>query len=134
MTAYAGSALSVQWISTGGTTVLTGDFRTFTYTPTTDFIDATAGSDTFRQRIPSFSDATAKFTAVQQAGGTALVNALAEKTYGTVIVGPEGTVTGKQKMSFAAYSGGVQYSIPFDDIVEITITFQQDGARTDGNF
>ena len=42
---YAGSAMYLAWIHPGGTTTLQTEFRNFSWQPTLNFIDATAGAD-----------------------------------------------------------------------------------------
>lgn len=132
MGAYSGTALYVAWVSAGGTTVLTGDHRTFTYTPSVDMIDATAGGDTSKVYIPNLKDGQCSVSLVAQAAGTAIQNALVEGTSGTLLVGPEGTVSTKQKMTIPAISMGVKWNVPYNDVVELTCDFQQAAARTDG--
>ncbi len=134
MTAYAGSSLYTQWIHPGGTTVLSGDFRTFTLTPTINLYDETAGADSHAQYIPGLKNATCSFSCVQQASGTALYTACTEGTQGTLIVGPEGTATGKQKITIPAISMGVTWNQPYNELVTIDIPFQESGARLDGAY
>lgn len=134
MTAYAGSTLYATWVTTGGTTVLSGDFRTFTLTPTINLYDETAGSDSHAQYIPGLKNATCSFDCVQQATGTALYTACIEGAQGTLIVGPEGTASGKQKITIPAISMGVTWTQPYNELVTINIQFQESGARLDGAY
>ena len=134
MAAYAGSALYVSWVYSGGTVALTGDFRQFTYTPSVDLYEATAGADAAKTYLPGVKDGQATFTAVMQAAGTAISNALLEGTEGTLTVAPEGTASGKQKMTLPAIALGATYSIPYNDVVELSANFQQNGVRTDTVF
>lgn len=131
MPSYAGSSLYLEWIHSGGTTLLNTDYRTFTYTPTIDFYDGTAGADTARERISGLKDGSMSFAGVQQAAGTAIITALAEGVSGTLRWSPEGTATGKGKYTAPAISLGVKWNIPYNDIVEISADWQQNGARTD---
>ena len=132
MAAYAGSSLSVQWIHSGGTVTLEGDFRQFSITPSVDLYDQTAGSDAYKTRIVGVKDSQASFSAVMQSGGTALTNALASGTDGTLIAGPEGTASGKQKITLPAIAMGVKYTIPYNNVVEMTCDWQGNGTRQDG--
>jgi hypothetical protein len=131
MSAYSGSALVVQWVYSGGTVALNGDFRTFSYSPSVELIDQTAGSDAYRTRLTSIKDGNASINAIMQASGTAISNALSEGTEGTLNVGPEGTVAGKQKMIIPAIAMGASFSISYNDVVELSCDFTQNGARTD---
>lgn len=132
MPAYVGKDLVVQWATTGGTTTVTGDFRSFSYTPSVDLVDQTAGPDTQKTYLPNLKDGQCSLAAVMQASGTALSVALAEGTQGTLFVGPEGTASTKQKLTIPAISMGAKFNIPYADIVELSCDFQQNGARTDG--
>lgn len=126
MSAFAGSAMYLGWVYSGGTVQLETDFRTFSWTPTLNFIDATAGADTYEELLASYGTGVEiPVTMVLQADGTALLTALTRQTAGTLVYGPEGTATGKVKYSIPATSSGPQFSQPFDDIVEITANFRQ---------
>ncbi len=135
MPAFAGSAMYLAWVYPGGTVTLQGDFRTFSWSPSLNWIDATAGADTFEELLPSFgTGADITCTMVMQAGGTALLAALDRQTAGTLIYGPEGTATGKVKYTIPATSAGPQFSQPYNDVVELTASFRQTGAETRSTF
>lgn len=134
MPAYMGSSLYVAWIYSGGTVALAGDFRTCTYTPSVNLVQETAGADAAASYLAGAKDGAISMTIVQQASGTALFTALAEGTSGTVIIAPEGTASGKQKMTIPAISQGCPWSQPYDNIVELSPAWQQNGARTDGAY
>ena len=134
--AFAGSSLVAQWVQAAATTVITGDHKTFTYTPSINFIDKTAGADGQKSYIPGVKDGTWTFNAVLQAGtdsgGTSTFSALDEGNIGTLVVMPEGTATGKTKYSYPSLSQGAALSIPYDNVVEVTVNGQQNGARVLG--
>jgi len=135
MSAFAGSALSLQWVHPGGTATLQTDFRSFTWTPTLNFIDATAGADTYEELLGSYGTGVEIPVAmVLQADGTALLTALDRNTAGSLIYGPEGTASGKVKYTIPATSSGPQFSQPFDDIVEITANFRQTAVEARAAF
>lgn len=128
---FSGSALYAEWVYSGGTVALQGNFRTFTYNPAMDFIDSTAGSDSFRERLDSVKDGNASWTSVMEDTETSLQTALLEGTRGTLNVGPAGTASGKPKLVLPMISGGLNYNIPYNDVVELTVNWQHSGARTD---
>lgn len=134
MPSYEGKNLNVQWIHSAGTAVLSGDFRKFDYTPSVEMVDETAGSDTNKQYLVGVKDGKASFSALMQAAGSALTNALVEGAVGTIIWSPEGTASTNEKHTMPAISGGVVWSIPYRGVVEISVDFQQNGARTDGSW
>jgi len=96
-----------------------------------ELIDQTAGSDANRTRLVSIKDGNASLSAIMQASGTAITNALVEGTEGTLNVGPEGTASGKQKLIIPAIAMGANFSINYNDVVELSCDFTQNGARTD---
>ena len=135
MSTYAGSSLVVSWIQAAATTVLTGDHKSLTYTPSINFYDATAGADTHKSYIPGVKDGSATFNANFQsgtvAGGTVTFAVLAEGTPGTLQWQPEGTASTKPKYVIPALAQGPQFSYPYDNVVEVTVNFQQNGARVE---
>ena len=135
MSAYAGSSLVVTWIQAAATTVLTGDHRSFTYTPSIQFYDETAGADGNKKYLAGVKDGNATFNAVMQSGtgsgGTATFSTLAEGNLGTIRWQPEGTSSPNPKYEMAALSQGAQFSYPYDNVTEVTVNFQQTGARTE---
>jgi hypothetical protein len=130
MASYAGSALVIQWINPAGTTTLSGAFRSFSTSPTVDLYEASAGADTHKTYLPGIKDQTIQVTLVQQTGGSVLLTSLREGTQGTLIVGPEGTVATKVKETYPAIAMGPSLSQPYNNVPELSITFQQNGAPT----
>jgi len=130
----AGPTMVLSWIWSGGTTSLAGDYRTCSWNPSVDYVDTSAGSDTHKGRLTALKDATASVTLVAQTAGTAINAALAPGVAGTLIIGPEGTTTGKRKISFPCYSDGATYEHPYADIVAISAGFTGNGAHTDSTY
>lgn len=136
MTAYIGSALDIKWLYAAGTTSLNGDFRTFSYNPSVDLKDQTAGNDANKTYLPGLKDGRAAMTALLQAGtaagGTAMLAVLGEGYSGTLIWSPEGTAATKPKYTIPAICMGAAMTVPYDETIEISCDFQQNGARTEG--
>jgi hypothetical protein len=128
MPSYAGSALFMHWINPAGTVVLSGAFRSFSTSPGVDLYEASAGADTHKTYLPGIKDQTIQVTLVQQAGGSVLLTALREGVQGTLVVGPEGTVATKVKETYPAISMGPTLSQPYNNVPELSVTFQQNGA------
>ena len=127
MPEFSGSALYGTWVYSGGTVVLSGNQRTCTISPTVDYIDTTAGSDARKTRLASLKDITASWSMLYQVGGTALEDALAEGTQGTLNVYPEGTATGKRQHIIGAFSNGPKVDHPYADVVIMTVDFTGNG-------
>jgi len=131
MAEYAGSAATITWISSVGTTTLSGDFRKLTITPKISVIDSTAGADTVAHKIKGITDWTASIDLLAQDGagtptGTTVTAALAAGKSGTLTIIPNGTVAGTTTMT--AFSGGAVWNIPYNGVVELSCTFEGDGG------
>lgn len=141
MAGFAGSILYVAWVHPSGTLTLANGtatsnvkFRSFNMNESQEFIDSTGGADSYRQRIPSFGDTSASFSGIYQSGGSAAITPLAKATSGTLLVGVEGTAVGKPKKTIPAYSMGVSWSVPYNDIVDFSVSWQGNGAATDATW
>ena len=126
MAEYAGSALALSWIWSGGTVDLAAHTRQLTITPNQQTIDATAGSDATRQYLPSFTDYTVAASGVAQDGanGTIMAQALKAGVNGTLIAGPSGTATGAVKYTVPAFSLGLSTDVPYSDVVTWSVDWQ----------
>lgn len=127
MARYAGSSLVVNWIHAGGTTDLSADFRSLSTSEEVDDIDSSAGDDTYRAHLPSLADATAELEFLDTSGtavGSVQWVAIAPRTEGTLQWQPEGTASGAQCHSAAAYVQARNREFPYDDVVSVNVTFQ----------
>jgi hypothetical protein len=136
MAAYSGSALNIQWLYGSGTTVLTGDQKTFSYNPSIDLLDQSAGNDSAKSYITALKDGRCAFNGFLQsgssAGGTIMMANLIEGYSGTLVWSPEGTASTKPKYTQPAISMGAALTMPFAGLVEISCDFQCNGLRVDG--
>ena len=73
MAGYIGSALVVTWIQSAATTTLTGDHKSFTYTPSINLVDETAGADANKNYLAGVKDGNATYNAVLQSGSGPLM-------------------------------------------------------------
>lgn len=128
------SSWNIQWIYSGGTISFAGDARSASWSPDVETIDTTAGIDTVRTFIKSFKTATANISVVDQTNAAGTASALDAGSYGTLILGPEGTATGKRKVTFPSMSKGAKYNFPYDGISELTCEFVATGAYTDSTY
>jgi len=131
MATITGKDLYLTWIYSGGTVVLSGDYTQFTDTPSVELLDESAGSDEYRTYVPRLKDSSYAFSARHQSGGSALKTALSAGNSGTLIYHPEGTASGKSKSTIPAISQGAALNFPYANLVEISCTFQGNGAVTD---
>lgn len=130
MAEITGKNLVAQWVSGGGTILLNTDFRTLSINPNIDLAETTAGADADKTYIATIKDATIEWSGLYQSKGTALMTALEAGTGGTLIIYPEGTATGFPKESYPAIAMGAKMNVPYADVVEISCTFQKNGAKT----
>lgn len=124
----------LQWIYSGGTISLAAEARSVAWSPAIETIDTTAGSDANRTFINSFKTATASASWVDQTNAAGTASALEAGVRGTLIIGPEGTASGKRKITFPSMSGGAKYTWPFDGIAEVTCEWIATGQYTDGTY
>lgn len=118
-----GPTMVLTWIISNGTFSLNSDYRTLEWNPTVTYEDVTAGSDTHVGRQTTLKDATCSCTLVQQTGGTAIIAALQPGQAGTLTISPEGTASGKRKITFPAFSDGIQTSMPYANVAVHTLGF-----------
>lgn len=133
MTAYSGSAFLGTWTCSAGTVAFNTDYRTFSYTPSVDFYEETAGADTAKSYLAGLKDGAASFAGVLQSGSLpAWGSMFAEGQVGTIIYQPEGTGAGKYIASVPAYSQGIKFTSAYNGLVEVNIDFKQNGAYAKG--
>jgi hypothetical protein len=130
MAEFTGKDLVLNWIWSGGTVALNTDYRTASWNPTIAYADKTAGADTHVGRIPTLKDATAAVTLVDSSS-TAIYACLEAGVSGTLIIQPEGTASGKRKITFPAFSNGAVPTYTYNDTTTISINFTGNGAWTD---
>ena len=129
MTEYiTGANAVINWVWTGGTVNLAGDYRGISTKESTSTVDTTAGTIRFETHLPTLKSATADYNGLFPAGGTALYAALAAGNQGTLIVAPEGTATGKLIKTYPATSLGATIDTPYNEVVTINCSFKSNGA------
>ena len=119
----SGQTMVLTWTYATGTISLAGDYRTCEWNPSITYEDVTAGSDTQIGRLTTLKDATCSVTILQQTSGTAIVAAFQPGQAGTLVIQPEGTATSKRKITFPAYSDGIQTSMPYANVSVHTLGF-----------
>ena len=132
MATKIGTALHLQWVTSSATINFNTDYRTFSYEPTVELLEETAGADASKQYIVSYKDGKASFAGLYQAGGTTPFASCAEGQLGTLKVGWEGSAAGSVLQTIPAISMGVKTNTTYNGLVELSIDWQQNGARTDG--
>jgi hypothetical protein len=132
MAEYAGSAAIVQWIHSAGTLLMSAETRSVSVTPSQDTIDATAGQDTSKQFLPSFTSWDVSWEGVAQNGtaGTVYATALQPGNVGTLNVYPFGSAGSALKYSMPAFSKGAAIAMPYADVTTISTSWQTNSGGT----
>lgn len=137
MAEFAGTAVYVGWAYTGGTVNLAGNYRKVDYKPSIEMIEVTAGGDAAKLYLPAQKDGQFTISGLLDTSGTvgaAAGTLLVEGASGTILYAPEGTASGKPKATIPAYSLGLQWGVSYNAVSEFSVTFQQNGTRTDGTY
>ena len=132
MAEFTGSALVASWIWSGGTVSFAGDYRTVNWNPTVAYADISAGSDTHVGRLTTLKDSTASVTMVDSSPGTATYASFQPGVSGTLIIQPEGTASGKRKITMPAFCDGAVPAYAYNDTTTLSVNFTGNGAFTDG--
>ena len=137
-TKYRGSALYVHWVGSAGTTVLWAESRTFSVDEQANTIDVTVRSDTAKAFLADFPAISATMAGLDTAGtvtgGTSaqLWDRLNVGDLGTIVWGPEGTVSGYRKKSMPALVKGKKFDSPYDGAVTWELSFDSQGGTVGG--
>lgn len=135
MARFTGKNLYAEFIYSGGTVVITGDQTQMSINPTVNMIDADAGDDTYKVRIPGLLDFTMSWAArIDQTNYVSVENALQEGNEGTLLVYPMGTVTGQgyRKYTAPVVSAGAVTTWPYNNVCEMTCDFNAAGLLVRG--
>ena len=126
MARYTGRDLVVRWITASGTTNVSADHRALDIKRKVASADATAGDDTYANKLPTFTDATAEYKFVDNtSNGSATYEQLAARMEGTLEWSPRGTTSTYRKYTAPAFiDTGLEETYPYDDVVEYTVGFQ----------
>ena len=127
MAAISGVALYVAFKGVD----ISGKYLAFEANETGDSVDVSAGADTATTYLTRLTDGTAAYSAVMQAGGSAIWTALAIHGEGTLEWADEGTDATNQRHWVNAIVTGRGRTIPYAGAVAISATFQFSGAVTD---
>lgn len=132
---FAGSAIYAQWIYSGGTVQMNTDNRDWSYVDQSDWIDATAGADAYANDLASIERGQVNATFLLLSNmGTVTFAAFKRNTQGTLIWGEAGTASGAPKTTLPAYVMSATRNVPYKDTVQMTVQFNQNGARVDGAY
>lgn len=137
MAEYAGTASYVEWVYSGGTAVLSGNYRTASYSQNAETIDATAGSDTRAVKLPGIISGGFSVAGLMDTGGSVGNKAgtlFYAQQIGTIVYGPEGTAAGKLKITIPAVMLTFERNTAYNAAAEFSMTFDQSAAESYGTF
>lgn len=115
------------YIAFGGT-VLNTNFRTISINDSMATVDQSAGDDAGITRLTTLRDANFSLDLKRPASGTVNWITFVPGIEGTIEIGPEGTATGKPKLTVNAILQARSTAVTYNDIVIDTLTFEQDDA------
>ncbi len=132
MAKYTGKNLAVRWHTGGGTVTVTSVRRSFETSESQDDADATAGTQTYRDHLSTFTDMTSTLEYLDQnnSAGSTIFEGFVPGTEGTVEWSPNGTASGNEKELGTAYVASRDKTMPYDDVIAVTIGFQHTAAPT----
>lgn len=135
MPEYLGSANVVIFNGTAGSINLHPDIRSLAITPTITKVDSTAGQDTSKQYLPSFTEWTVTVTGVLQNGtaGLAQGTILLPGVIGTLSAYPAGSSQGagtNLKYQMVAMCGGAVVTSPYSDVTTFSVEFSTSSGGT----
>jgi hypothetical protein len=115
-------------------TEISGDLTSLTFSQTADMADVTAQNETVHYYIP-LDRTDGECTVEGFWAGTANFNVYELSSVGTLIVAPAGTASTKHKYTCnRAIVTQREQSIPFDEGVTVSVTFQLSAALTQGTY
>ena len=105
-------------------TVLSTNYRSFTFSDEMGLVDQSAGSDAGRQYLTTLRDGTMGITIKHKAGDTATWAAIAPGSAGTLEWGEEGTASTKPKHTVYAIIQNRNQGGQYDGLITVDLTFQ----------
>lgn len=128
---YVGKDLRIQWIHSGGTATISGDWTSFDVTRDSEEVDLTAADDTgtYMKYTRQVNGASMTSHFIGTAGSAVIGSATVRGTSGTLLYGPGGTATNDPKGGFPAYIKSANVSQSYDGNVELSIEFSPQGAE-----
>ena len=109
-------------------TAMSGDFTSVSFNEEGDLVDLTAAADAFHY-YASLNCKDGECTLEAFYGGSATFVNVAVNTAGTLIIAPKGTAATNPKYTWSrAIVKSREQSLPYDDGVTISVTFQLSSA------
>jgi hypothetical protein len=133
MPELTGANQYIQWVTTGGTVVLSTDYRTWDVEDSQGSVDKSAGADLRRTYLPTLTDGSIASTFLHD-GGTINWTRLKAGTQGTLTWGEAGTATGMPKHTQPAFIDKSRMQSKYDDVEIWDISFKPMADRTDAAY
>jgi hypothetical protein len=125
-----GGGAYIAWVTTGGTTVLSTDYRTFDKENSIKSVSKAAGADVYDTFLPTLKDGSISSTFLHD-GGTAYWTLLEAGQAGTLNWGEAGTANNAPKHTQGHFIERSRLTQKFDDVELWDITFKPSSARVD---
>lgn len=124
---FVGSSLYCEFAGSE----LSSRFHSFDENEEVGLVEKSAGDDTYRAYLATLTDGGISMEFLHEADGTVIWAAIAPGTEGTLIWGPEGTASAKEKRTVDAVVKSRRRAIVYDDVVKINIDFAFQTAVVD---
>ena len=126
-----GTNLLVQFIHSGGTAEISGDFTNFTITRDSQMADLTAADDggQYNKYLYQINSATLEAYHDGTVSKATVGSATVRGSEGTILYGPEGTATGSPKGGFPCVVKKSDVTVPYDNGVTHSIEFVGQGTE-----
>ena len=127
-----GTDLVVQFIHSGGTAEISGDYTAFNVVRDSQMADLTAGDDggQYNKYLYQINSATLESYYDGTVSSASIGSVMVRGLEGTVRYGPNGTASGEPQGEFPATVKKADVSIPYDN--GITISFEFSGQGVEG--
>lgn len=117
-----------------GTTVLSQDYRRFNPSERADSVDQSAGADTHRAVVVTLTTGRIQAELVAQTGGSAIWDAVAIGTSGTLEWGDEGTASTKPKHTCTAVVLSREKTLVYDQLEVYNVEFNMQTKPSDTSY
>jgi len=105
-------------------TVLSTNYRSFSFSDEMGLVDQSAGSDSGSTFLTTLRNGTMNASIKHKAGDTAVWAAIAPGSEGTLEWGEEGTAAGKPKHTVYAIIQNRKQGASYNDLIVVDLTFQ----------
>lgn len=127
---YTGRDLVIRFIHAGGTTVVSGEYRSLSVSESGESADTTAGSAPYKTHVPTLIEVSGDFSYLDEGTANSIGSALAVHTQGTLEWGPRGTANGAPRYGIPVTIMGVESPVEYAGELVRTVNWVGNGNWT----